>query len=397
MQHVGLQVEAFVHVLVAVVVQPVAGLLQAGAGSGVAVVAVPGAGGDAVLVGVEVLVRLPVTVLVDPVADLLLREPGGRVAVHGVPLGGADEDPHLAAGADPHRARLVELRVALVDVAVAVVVDVVAQLPTRDAPALAAVSPVAVAVGEARVAAAHTTAPVDARGRGVGRHAGLVACAAVRGVVGQVEVLVGAPIAVVVHLVAGLDAAVGRRTFVFAAVGDLVVQVTEARLTLGEGAPPLDALEAPVGEAPAVLAAPSAVSGVRLVVEVLVHAAVAVVVRPVADLEAPLGPLALVLAAGGRISVRVVEPVAAPVDEALPIPAPRASVGELAGPTTRPTVVGVGLEVEALVDPPVTVIVEVVTGLGLLGLAFAAVGVVAVGVDVAPFAALDHALAGAAD
>src|SRR5262249_16507021 len=132
--------------------------------------------------------------------------------------------------------------------------------------------------------------------------------AALRRVV--VEAVVDDAVAVVVEVVADLHAAVGRRALVLAPGRLLVIGVVEARLAVG-GRVERAGAGLPFGavglEELARLAGLAAVVDVGHLVDVLVDVTVAVVVEPVARLDAAVGREARVLAPVRRDVVEVVE------------------------------------------------------------------------------------------
>jgi hypothetical protein len=374
---VRLEIEPFVDAVVAVVVEPVAGLARARVHVDGRVVAVPATGRHAVAIAVEPVVDCAIAVVVRPVAGLRLREPGHPVAAGPASVGQTDVDPRRLAGAEARHTRRPELGEVLVDVAVAVVVGVVAPLGRAHAGRLAAVGGVVIGVHPAEVAGADAAAPVDAGRCRVGGRALVPAGPAVAGIGEQIGLFVDARVAVVVEAVAGLDAAVRHVARILAARRDVAVDVAKPRIAAAHYAAARLAAEGAVGETPAIVLTGATVHRVlvqRLVV--LVHRAVAVVVGVVTEFDAALGDTARRLAAGLHVAVEVVKPRFAAQDPALSGLAVRPGVREVAGTPAGPAVSRVGLFVDVLVGRAVAVLVQAVAGvsLGPQGHALAAVG-----------------------
>ena len=333
---VALKVEALVDAAIAVLIGAVAGLDAAGLQPALTAVG-----------GIAVEVREAR----GAVAHGALAVPAHRDGV----LGCAD----VAAGA---AVAGVALQVeALVDAAIAVLVDAVAGLdPAVAHAALAAVGGVPVAVDEALRAARQDAGAALTRGDALVEGADVVAAAAVRWVALKVETLVGAAVAVLVLAVAGLVAA--RRAGILAAIPGVAVQVDEARVAGRHRAQPraADALGAG-GRAGS--AAGAAVSEIGVEIEALVGGVIAVVVQPVADLDAAVRGHAPRLAAVLGPAVDVLEVAQAGPDRAGAVHARGRRVGQAAGVVAGAAVVDVRGEIGILVGVAVAVVVDGVAGL----------------------------------
>src|SRR5262249_51523719 len=187
-----------------------------------------------------------------------------------------------AAGAAVHRVgRKVE---ALVDLAVAIVVDTVADLGHRRhrAVVLATVGRPSVQIHPSRIAGAHDAASGHAACGRVRVRAAQAAGAAVIGVVLLVEPFVDLAVAVVVHAVADLGP--GEMAHVLAPVRQLTVDIPVVGLAGGDAAHPAHAIGDRVRDR--ARAAAAAVERIGLLIEWIVDHAVAVVVDVVAHFRA---------------------------------------------------------------------------------------------------------------
>jgi hypothetical protein len=254
-----------------------------------------------------------------------------------------------------------ELGEVLVGRAVAVVVPTVATLGRAFAPRLATIHGRAVGVGPSRIAGVDHAFARHAGDRRVRQVAGVPAEPAVTQVVHEVGVLVGPPVAIVVQPVAELRATGGHGAGVLAAALRFSVGVTEARLARQEDAGTCFATEGAVRQAPAVVAAGAAVDDVLVEGQVvLVGAAVAIVVDPVAQLESALGDGAGRLAAGVGIPVEVMESILAGEEATAGLDADRSRIRQAARLVAGPAVLGIGLQVDVLVGRTVAILIEAV-------------------------------------
>jgi hypothetical protein len=191
-------------------------------------------------------------------------------------------------------------------------------------------------------------------------------------------VLVGLAVAVVVDAVTELFGGAGGLTEVLAAVERVAVAIVIPWITSDNGAAPVDAghlgersaADVGAGKGLAGRGAAAAVVGVTARIVVLADLAVAVVVGAVTAIGAiavlrchRLDDAAEGLTAVLDLAIEIGRSREALFDHALALDAGRQGVGDRADDVASTTVEGVGVEEEAFIDEPITVVVTTVTDL----------------------------------
>lgn len=338
-------VEVFVGAPITVVVEPVAALQAVGGGRAIRLATRLG-----IVVGVEPPRLAPGEVTLAQLAD---RQPMGKLA-------GCVTSAAVVG--------VIEQIEALVDPAVAVVVGPVAHLGAwlrGGTGILAAGARILIGIHEAG-----WTAHDDTHSALAGRlDASAPTCAVARAAVRQaaeVKALIHGPIAVIVHLVAPLDAIGRGRADRLAPIGHAAIGIGEARSAAFNQARAVETPRFSVGQPTQVgvveLPAPTAVVHVALLVEALVHLAIAVVVALVAHIVA--GGLAARLATVLRAAVSIHKTRLAGHQLTQAVNTHAGAMGICAPDPAPAAVLAVLQEGKAVVHQAVAVIVFAITDLG---------------------------------